>query len=104
MYKTAGVTFESRQEILQDIYNKSGRYIRAWLEKTTYDGEPAIKVIETTSNLQIGWIAKVDVPSLYNEPVQEIFGEIGKFEGRWYCNLKSPIVWRNPVNRFQHQD
>jgi hypothetical protein len=101
MYKTAGVTFESRQQILEDIYNKSGPFIRAWLEKTTYDSEPAIKVLEQSSGLQIGWIAKVDVPELYDKPCQEIFGEIGNFEGRWYCKLKSPILWRNPTARFQ---
>ena len=100
-YKLAGVTFESRQELLEKIYNNKNRFIKCILNRTMYNGEPAIQVIEESSALQIGWIAKVDVPKLYNLPCNFIHGEIGKYMNTWFCELYSPIMDRRKVHPFR---
>lgn len=96
-YKVAGVSFENRQDLLKRIYDKQGPFIECLLNKTLYEGEPAIECIETTSRMQIGWIAKKNIPELYNLPCQRIFGEIGFFKGTWFCELRSPVIFKSPI-------
>ena len=90
-YKLAGVTFESRQQILEKIYNSKGPLIKCFLNRTTYDGSPAIQVIEENSALQVGWIAKVDIPKLYSKNCQVIHGRISHYMDKWFCELYNPI-------------
>lgn len=74
--KIAGVTFRneaedggiSRQVILGQLYETAPRHmITVDLKETTFEGERAIKCMEHKTKQCIGWIPKVNIPSVINK-------------------------------------
>ena len=65
-FKIVGVTFNNRQKMLEKLYAKQekNKQISVSLDFTTFEGSPAIKVF--ADNMDIGNIAKNDVPKLYD--------------------------------------
>ncbi len=65
-FKVVGVTFSNRQKVLEKLYAKQEKkkQITVSLDFTTFEGAPAIKVL--ADNIDIGNIAKNDVPKLYD--------------------------------------
>lgn len=70
--RIAGVKFnndkeyggESRQYILQQLYESYGAIITVDLKRTYYNNEPAIQCIEHTTRRLLGWIPKTDIEQI----------------------------------------
>lgn len=65
-FKVVGVNYNNRQSVLEKLYAKQskGKQISITLDFTTYENEPAIKVL--ADKCEIGFVAKNDVTKLYD--------------------------------------
>lgn len=75
LFKAAGVSFEGRQEILNQL-NEMGPWRDITLKLTKYEGEDAIILEDYATKQQVGWVPKALVPDYKN--VRRMAGRIVK--------------------------
>ena len=86
--KLAGVTFDnedgtSRQKLLETMYQMPAHMILVDMIETTYDGERAVKVLESKSKYHIGWVKKTDLAK-YEKFPDQMTASVNYYKNTYY--------------------
>lgn len=89
--KLAGVTFDnedgtSRQKLLETMYQMPAHMILVDMIETTYDGERAVKVLESKSKYHIGWVKKADLAK-YEKFPDQMTASVNYYKNTYYVEL-----------------
>ena len=87
MIKVAGVTFEGRQETLVMLVSMNRRIITVDLVYTTFNGEFAIKLVENSTGLEIGWIPRTELHRFISCNIRQMTGFIGYYNGIYFARV-----------------
>ena len=87
MIKVAGVTFEGRQNTLNELVMMNRSIITVNLIYTTFDGEFAIKLVEDVTGKEIGWIPRTELHRFISCNIRQMTGFIGYYNGVYYVRV-----------------
>lgn len=87
MIKVAGVTFENRQDTLAMLVSMNRNIITVDLFYTTFNGEFAIKLIENSTGLEIGWIPRSELHRFISCNIRQMTGFVGYYNGVYFVKL-----------------
>ena len=85
MIKVAGVTCENRQTTLARLESMNRNIITVDLVYTTFNGEFAIKLVENSTGLEIGWIPRSELYRFISCNIRQMTGFIGYYNGIYYA-------------------
>lgn len=87
MLKVSGVKFENRQTTLAMLASMNRNIITVDLVYTTFNGEFAIKLVENSTGLEIGWIPRAELHRFVSCNIRQMTGFIGYYNGIYYARV-----------------
>lgn len=87
MMKVAGVTFEGRQTTLAMLASMNRQIITVDLVYTTFNEEFAIKLVENSTQREIGWIHRSELYRFTNCNISQMTGFIGCYNDIYFVKL-----------------
>ena len=87
MIKVAGVTFEGRQNTLNELVMMNRSIITVNLIYTTFNGEFAIKLVENSTGRDIGWIPRAELYRFISCNIRQMTGFIGYYNNIYFVRV-----------------
>ena len=87
MIKVAGVTFEGRQNTLNELVMMNRSIITVDLVYTTFNNEFAIKLVENSTGREIGWIPRSELYRFISCNIRQMTGFIGYYNNIYFVRV-----------------